>query len=265
MFQSTHPRGVRLSASWRQSTSRPFQSTHPRGVRRLLVRMRYFQRHGFNPRTRVGCDKEGVKRALAAVEVSIHAPAWGATYRSDLFAAYGMVSIHAPAWGATTASCALTLAVWMFQSTHPRGVRPSLSYPICSSVNGFNPRTRVGCDHHRFCTVRGPGRVSIHAPAWGATRAGKNSAPARRRFQSTHPRGVRHGRSREATARMMVSIHAPAWGATRSSSGCIRSDCCFNPRTRVGCDQLVPSMRSGLSMFQSTHPRGVRLFPCFIQ
>ena len=33
--------------------------------------------------------------------VSIHAPAWGATAISAIFARLWMVSIHAPAWGAT--------------------------------------------------------------------------------------------------------------------------------------------------------------------
>ncbi len=79
----------------------------------------------------------------------------------------------------------------------------------------------------------------------------------------------------------LVSIHAPAWGATLPI--CPKGDGsgCFNPRTRVGCDQL--SLISGVSddgvsihapawgatrtarcnratvmWFQSTHPRGVR-------
>ena len=61
------------------------------------------------------------------------------------------------------------IRVYLFQSTHPRGVRRLLEL-------GQLP------DLH----------VSIHAPAWGATqmyglRPGKGDG-----FQSTHPRGVRH-------------------------------------------------------------------------
>jgi hypothetical protein len=53
----------------------------------------------------------------------------------------------------------------------------------------FNPRPRVGGDrlcHYSTVTVH----VSIHAPAWGATReqAGRG---LRHRFQSTPPRGGR--------------------------------------------------------------------------
>ena len=83
--------------------------------------------------------------------------------------------------------------------------------------------------------------VSIHAPVWGAT---QNSFPE-----------VRDHR---------VSIHAPVWGATfqftakllgcrfQSTHPCgvrpglrldIDSYRCFNPRTRVGCDDQVAFMQ----------------------
>ena len=124
----------------------------------------------------------------------------------------------------------------LFQSTHPRGVRRGRTSAWCPCREGFNPRTRVGCD------AQGDGqrpdllRVSIHAPAWGATRdlalvlagQGKVSihAPA---WGATGFQGKR-GRI-EA-----VSIHAPAWGATHSDRGTDHAQRCFNPRTRVGCD-----------------------------
>ena len=82
----------------------------------------------------------------------------------------------------------------------------------------FNPRTRVGCDvspsslidpASKFQSTHPRGvrrvrvvhfgriyRVSIHAPAWGATRE-------QRDWSEFKP----------------VSIHAPAWGATPSSPG----------------------------------------------
>ncbi len=55
-----------------------FQSTRPRGARPA---------------------EQGLQ--AADVEVSIHAPAWGATYLKDEAAQLWRVSIHAPAWGAT--------------------------------------------------------------------------------------------------------------------------------------------------------------------
>ena len=56
MFQSTHPRGVRLLSNCGLPSSRLFQSTHPRGVR---------------PDMMEACGW--------SIEVSIHAPTWGAT------------------------------------------------------------------------------------------------------------------------------------------------------------------------------------------
>ena len=101
-----------------------------------------------------------------------------------------------------------------------------------------------------------------------------------RRFQSTHPRGVRRGQHPARTHPGPVSIHAPAWGATsaRALSSFPRSvsihapawgaTICmvtspfgvfsFNPRTRVGCDLFQADVNAFAGLFQSTHPRGVR-------
>ena len=55
-----------------------FQSTHPRGVR-LSPFMRPGTGANFNPRTRVGCDAlSGCEPDIVNI-ISIHAPAWGAT------------------------------------------------------------------------------------------------------------------------------------------------------------------------------------------
>ena len=167
-FQSTHPRGVRhrdrAGVGGGQWSFNPrtrvgcdqimddwvtyqdaFQSTHPRGVRRFPVKPDTVFDQGFNPRTRVGCDGTPVFFLLAARTVSIHAPAWGATWLEHEPSAKSYVSIHAPAWGATAA----------FQVN---------VFPC----QGFNPRTRVGCDGSPLVVV-----------------------PSHRQFQSTHPRGVR--------------------------------------------------------------------------
>ena len=56
----------------------------------------------------------------------------------------------------------------MFQSTHPRGVRPFIQLIKLSSFSRFNPRTREGCDED----FEDDGVVIMM-------------------FQSTHPRGVR--------------------------------------------------------------------------
>ena len=99
-FQSTHPRGVRHLPHRETCHHHRFQSTHPRGVRHA----------GSCAHVESSC-------------VSIHAPAWGATFQSQPAATGGHVSIHAPAWGATAAKIRVVGTALMFQSTHPRGVR----------------------------------------------------------------------------------------------------------------------------------------------
>ena len=167
--------------------------------------------HCFNPRTRMGCDKgkgkyqpyaimfqsthpHGVRRRASSaivglMEVSIHAPAWGATLTFSKVEYDSCVSIHAPAWGATktiqeraieskvsihapawgaTVSSATPSPLAPFQSTHPHGVRR-----------------------------RDGAALRVH---W--------------LFQSTHPHGVRHAGFTCSYPFCNVSIHAPAWGAT---------------------------------------------------
>jgi len=104
------------------------------------------QTGSFNPRTRKGCDQtptlldvcwkfqsthpQGVRLTEITGDVtsnvSIHAPARGATKRDAVFGYRIVVSIHAPARGATGRQYALALT-GRFQSTHPQGVRPSRS------------------------------------------------------------------------------------------------------------------------------------------
>ena len=155
MFQSTHPRGVRLDRweVWRFPIL--FQSTHPRGVRLVCHSVLPQCPAGFNPRTRVGCDS-CLRRKRAYIVVSIHAPAWGATFLRQYIHACCRVSIHAPAWGATRCPASLSPSPFpLFQSTHPRGVRLHLLHYLLFE-NRFNPRTRVGCDCFHVLSSRFP-------------------------------------------------------------------------------------------------------------
>src|SRR5690606_13435366 len=82
-FQSTRPRGARRRTTFDSSTGRRFQSTRPRGAR---------------PSRCTGCGMDSSFQStrprgarLAEViadefggEVSIHAPAWGATYSYNI-------------------------------------------------------------------------------------------------------------------------------------------------------------------------------------
>ena len=143
-FQSTLPRGERLSLCSSADIHVSFQSTLPRGERRA----------GMN--TAPGCRifqstlPRGERRASAArtpkrKTISIHAPARGAT--KDLLRKVNLpeISIHAPARGATHA------------------IRTR-----CFRFGYFNPRSREGSDsvNASFCFYT---MISIHAPARGAT------------------------------------------------------------------------------------------------
>ena len=188
----------------------------------------------FQSRTCVGCDLVILYQRDVLPVVSIHAPAWGATsLASHADASATAVSIHAPAWGATGTRAARRDAMpvsihapaWGATGRH-RGIHPDHLR--------FNPRTRVGCDlPERRC--RPVTLVSIHAPAWGATLAVLSREPAQ-----------------------AVSIHAPRGVRRRTgqrTGGCRSS---FNPRTRVGCDEVLTDATQPRARFQSTHPRGVR-------
>ena len=86
----------------------------------------------------------------------------------------------------------------------------------------FNPRAREGRDIMRASFNPSKLRVSIHAPARGAT-------------------GVRHAES-FVTA---VSIHAPARGATRASGTVVATFTSFNPRAREGRDTQFRRIERG--------------------
>ena len=77
---------------------------------------------GFNSRSREGSDSTAVD-VLDELDVSIHAPARGATYH---------LCCH--------------LALSLFQFTLPRGERPLSCSPWASSFSSFNSRSREGSD-----------------------------------------------------------------------------------------------------------------------
>ena len=119
-----------------------FQSTRPRGAR-PCHRAARFWRGSFNPRAHVGRDAL-LYPHIVYVEVSIHAPTWGATRRPTPQPAEADVSIHAPTWGATIFALSLAKAC-LFQSTRPRGARRQV-HMLISFKYSFNPRAHVGRD-----------------------------------------------------------------------------------------------------------------------
>ncbi len=143
VFQSTLPHGERQPFYCLYVAAGVFQSTLPHGERRALF-IFIAAASGFNPRSRMGSDMNAVKH-FDPLEVSIHAPAWGATLLALAVAVTLRVSIHAPAWGATAGRADL-------------GRVPAVSIHAPAWGATWAERER-----------RDSSQVSIHAPAWGAT------------------------------------------------------------------------------------------------
>ena len=122
----------------------------------------------------------------------------------------------------------------MFQFTHPRGVRRA-NTSISALQDAFQFTHPRGVRLCRWLMSLGVWRVSIHAPARGATSVFWARADLEM-FQFTHPRGVRP-----------ISY----WYLSN-----ILGFQFTHPR---GVRRSFPSSTASPLMFQFTHPRGVRL------
>ena len=108
-FQSTRPRGARLLEFQQTTSFSSFQSTRPRGARRGFLNIAS-RSSCFNPRARVGRDVIEAVRSSRSSSFQSTRPR-GA--RLDLLRAVVValdVSIHAPAWGATSFQMQTSLA-----------------------------------------------------------------------------------------------------------------------------------------------------------
>ena len=162
----------------------------------------------FNPRTRVGCDKPLDMSGKDAM-VSIHAPVWGATATSKLspmtvgFNPRTRVGCDNRCYKRdiwwrcfnprTRVGCDmdrnLRSLLDLFQSTHPCGVRLTVTPP--AGVSHVSIHAPVwGATFSASQKVTQAELVSIHAPVWGATRLFLDFLHLGL-FQSTHPCGVR--------------------------------------------------------------------------
>ena len=136
--------------------------------------------------------------------------------------------------GSDYAPCVQSPGFFLFQSTLPRGERPAASLALkgCIRVSIHAPAWGATCCH--LSGLRAI-IVSIHAPAWGAT--------ASMDMQITCTIVSIHAPAWGATTPLslprrafIVSIHAPAWGATQIPSIDTLCHNGFNPRSRVGSD-----------------------------
>ena len=168
----------------------------------------------FYPRARGGRDF-GQFLTSRHPNVSIHAPAGGATATSARVCRAYCVSIHAPAGGATSGR----------SYSQPAGTMVSIHAPAGGA-------TDLQLDAYNKA------QVSIHAPAGGATR-GMAAAAAADMFLSTRPRGARLIQGVDLAAPAIVSIHAPAGGATWRGGMRLSPTASFYPRARGGRDSSI--------------------------
>ena len=280
MFQSTLPHGERQSTMALHSDVIRFQSTLPHGERQLYV-LRSFRTQPVFQSTLPHGERPASRHVTSSADqVSIHAPARGATGCDGMPARSDAVSIHAPARGAThkhriscqryhafqstlphgerhmTSLCTYVYGL-MFQSTLPHGERLSHVWRRVAIINRFNPRSRTGSDRPCRSGSSGVHRVSIHAPARGAT-AVCVEYRLLIMFQSTLPHGERHREPLSQILHIRVSIHAPARGATDRVNSALQRDQCFNPRSRTGSDIVEADLMMHVTWFQSTLPHGER-------
>ena len=144
--------------------------------------------------------------------LSIHAPAKGATMGRQCVLYITRISIHAPAKGATSHVVKISLSITYF---NPRSREGSDLYNAgltwrSAKFQSMLPRRERPIRHTDKPFHTG---ISIHAPAKGAT--GKNFDMSKRvEFQSTLPRRERRDRRYWKKMEQKISIHAPAKGAT---------------------------------------------------
>ena len=132
--------------------------------------------HDFNPRSREGSDIGG-KASIKIIEISIHAPAKGATPAAPASHHNNTISIHAPAKGATfkpskhvinpgisihAPAKGATFQIFqlpinhLFQSTLPRRERRAWPQFWQCLAYDFNPRSREGSDPCLISPIRLP-------------------------------------------------------------------------------------------------------------
>ena len=188
LFQFTRPRGARLHDLPYIIDGDAFQFTRPRGAR-----------------------PQCYHRKLAYLDVSIHAPARGATSERLGTLKRNCVSIHAPARGATITQGDITRREEVSIHAPARGAtyKPQVRMRL---TRRFNSRAREGRDTSAPIGLSGSW-FQFTRPRGARLAAAPSTAPADR-FQFTRPRGARPRQEELPVAVRLVSIHAPARGAT---------------------------------------------------
>ena len=169
-----------------------FQSTLPRRERPAAATGGGTGGRNFNPRSREGSDVAHHVHRLDGLDISIHAPAKGATRQVCTLRHQFDISIHAPAKGATFRRTCTCGQLYAFQSTLPRRERRSAGLAPAFSSMHFNPRSREGSDvAGRPIAASEPFQSTLPRRERRASSAVMGKAAA---FQSTLPRRERPDR-----------------------------------------------------------------------
>ncbi len=210
-FQSTLPRGERLAAFKARHLFALFQSTLPRGERRIYSNVH--QPEGVFQSTLPRGERLYLPCFLiVSINISIHAPARGATLGSWI---PFMVAYYFNPRSREGSDIPLSFALkssLLFQSTLPRGERRNLLSPPMRTIL-FQSTLPRGERQERITAVI-----------------------LRAAFQSTLPRGERLIGTKVEIDLSTISIHAPARGATFLDNPLCKIKCYFNPRSREGSD-----------------------------
>ena len=205
--------------------------------------------------TRDATKKE--KALMEGIEISIHASTRDATGNRSLVCSPGRISIHASTRDATLENVK-HLGMFVFQSTHPHGMRLDMyASSIWSHV--FQSTHPHGMRQQLYRKRIKPTQFqSTHPHGMRPRREIDqiNVGP----FQSTHPHGMRlvFPWPTSDVSDFNPRIHT---GCDSNAVPSLTSRHHFNPRIHTGCDETSPYVTI-YKKFQSTHPHGMRRRSC---
>ena len=189
------------------------------------------------------------------MDISIHAPAKGATQLYIYSWLFSAISIHAPAKGATIhlqfPLCTITISI----HAPAKGATRSNQGKFRNQGN-FNPRSREGSDKKHDCDDCPHGEFQSTLPRRERRHASDQNVTISR-FQSTLPRRERPCSSIRCDLWIVISIHAPAKGATCVNGFRFALHCISIHAPAKGATHKNRKFFQSLS-FQSTLPRRER-------
>ena len=269
-FKFTRPRGARPGAGRRRRRRESFNSRAREG-RDGRAWERSSSRRSFNSRAREGRDPAQRRLLLCLCGFNSRAREGRDLRGADRVRDRHAVSIHAPARGATSKTQIAPQPLEVFQFTRPRGARrrPRRSSPCAARFQFTRPRGArrdelnddPEAEQFQFTRPRGARRRPVPRRMWCS--ACFNSRAPQSRASRTIGFNSRAREGRDAVGErdgplLEVSIHAPARGATRDATP-PAAPACFNSRAREGRDQDLTPIEQALTVFQFTRPRGARL------